>query len=626
MAKRTDRQREVDSTLTKYLQSHESMKKLMLHAMVEIAKRVATFERDHLFFHVKGSSALGLFFEHHGHGGHGIPQSDWDTQIVINPFLQPAEWYAGFRKLAEFLRDTLLDIQDVFSKGVPAPFLQAVAVETMKELGPGKLGMIQTPIAPVAKQPCNELVLSSLLLHPLQYLDNAQGVLKRYPEAEWDTRLEEYYPFGSSPFEPRNKDPLATIQMNYTIDKFYLFRLMVNFSCKPPIGGNDDEYKFHAELIDISIPRRDTVEALQQWRHTRPRVFPSAAHGLGIPVPNHFYQLEEQILMVRENVAGTSTSKDKVKKRLVRGVLIAKAMARMDGVVELKKKMASLFPMCGSAVAGDAFFHTIIAVVLDHFAEAYALTFDPGLCDRIGKTFVAMSGHLGSPGSEEDAFFALMTMVQALSKRIEDHLQARSDIVIKKNWPAVQQFLMAMFTGITVLTNKVLEQSAVVTEKQPVRFAVAGDLAALAHLTEAGRHGVSCPVQCIPMKVYVATPLNPDPAKAIVGEVVKRFNEQSTTLRFEAKPTEKKLFLFWPEPIAFEGEEPYPFLMATIEVVSCDEAELPTISMVAGIPFLSPRSLLKEYDEELAHLEEFGVVQRKQAISAALKKIVTQFW
>jgi hypothetical protein len=627
MAKRTDLQREVDNALTKHLQAHQDIRGWMIGAMQQIGHYLNSQDRENAFFYVKGSSALALLFEDN-QVQHNIQQSDWDTQVVINPFLEPVAWYHGFRKLTDVLRKILLVAQADFSK-VDGQFLLNVGNSAMHEIGMQKLAGIQSPIVPVKHQPCNDFILASSLLHPLQYLDNAQGVLKAYPDDQWADHLEEFYPFAATSFDPKLDDPKAAIQMNFTIDKFYLFRLMVNFQCTAPVGKPDAEYKFHAELIDISVPRRDTVEALQQWIHSRPRIIGS---NNGIPMPNHFYQLDEQILMVRENVAGTSSSKDKIKKRLSRGVLIASSMAQWQGVQELKIKLAgsdqSLFPECAALVLGNDWVRTVIALTLDQFTGAYDLAVDPGLRRSISRLFATQCAALQAT-TPDDLLFTLMQVVQQISAVVEKHLQVRSDLVVKQNWKTMREFILAIYTWTMIDAQKQFGQHGLLEDKHPVRFAVAGDLAAAVHLSQAGRHDVRCPVQRILLKIYVDKALSVSGLEQRIKEAVDFFNSNSQTMRLMPVPIDLRpttLFLFYPEKISFEGEDPYEFLVLTIEPVVCESSQLPSLSMIDGVPFLSPRSLLKEYDNELAHLEEFGVVTRKKAISDALKKIVSQFW
>src|SRR5262249_18370611 len=126
--------------------------------------------------------------------------------------------------------------------------------------------------------------------------------------------------------------PLSSISLNYAIPWFLLFRLMVKFEATPPKNpekaqaadqdapaAKQPKALFRAELIDISIPRRDTVEAIEQWDRVRDQI----ENVKGVYVPGYAYYIDEYILMAREVYARRSRSVDKFLSRMPRAYMMA---------------------------------------------------------------------------------------------------------------------------------------------------------------------------------------------------------------------------------------------------------------------------------------------------------------
>jgi len=139
---------------------------------------------------------------------------------------------------------------------------------------------------------------------------------------------------------------LASGQRTLIIDEFYLYRLVVRYKYhKPtPLAENKTipEYidawtasgNLRGELIDVTIPRRDTYEArhhgvmLSQkiWQVqeiNKPLSDKIGAQPVSLPVLSDNYQVSEQVLIVREILVGESSSPTKIGKRLKRGFVLA---------------------------------------------------------------------------------------------------------------------------------------------------------------------------------------------------------------------------------------------------------------------------------------------------------------
>ncbi|MBP0004182.1 MAG: hypothetical protein J7642_10775 [Cyanobacteria bacterium SBC] len=77
---------------------------------------------------------------------------------------------------------------------------------------------------------------------------------------------------------------------------------------------SDAKESCKAELIDIGIPRRDSIEAIEHWYHTRPYL----SQFNNVPIPGHLYFVDEYLTMIREALSGESPSPRKSPKRIRR--------------------------------------------------------------------------------------------------------------------------------------------------------------------------------------------------------------------------------------------------------------------------------------------------------------------
>jgi hypothetical protein len=144
-------------------------------------------------------------------------------------------------------------------------------------------------------------------------------------------------PFAVVPIDRGTRD-IGSILENMTIADFYLFRLMIRAQISDrgrapgehllpdsPLGTPRPQFAFRAELLDISVPREDSIETAEEWAHTRARV---TVDESGLPLPDGEYFLDEYIRMFREALDEKSSSSHKFEKRLRRACEIAAVHAR----------------------------------------------------------------------------------------------------------------------------------------------------------------------------------------------------------------------------------------------------------------------------------------------------------
>ncbi|WDE05887.1 hypothetical protein SG34_002825 [Thalassomonas viridans] len=172
----------------------------------------------------------------------------------------------------------------------------------------------------------------------------------------------------------------SSILLNATISKFYLYRIIVRYANHDFFNdgerksfGKRDWFspeqkafdrglraKFRGELIDVSIPRRDSEEAIQQWQQVNTHTVQYFAlpdcdikkepdkeqdlllkghRGYWLNVPGWDYQLNENILLILEVFIDISGSPHKFWKRVQR---VTKAVQNIYGSDESAKSNEGL--------------------------------------------------------------------------------------------------------------------------------------------------------------------------------------------------------------------------------------------------------------------------------------------
>lgn len=156
---------------------------------------------------------------------------------------------------------------------------------------------------------------------------------------------------------------LASGQRTLTIDEFYLYRLVVRYKYekpKPLLGGKrPKDYlaawtasgNLRGELIDVTVPRRDSFEARHhgallksgEWKLLDIPTVVSSKSVVNLPVLDLEYQIAEQVLIVREVLAGVSSSAPKLEKRLIRGYALGRGKdAHHGGREKSRNKLINL--------------------------------------------------------------------------------------------------------------------------------------------------------------------------------------------------------------------------------------------------------------------------------------------
>jgi hypothetical protein len=307
------KRREIAQQLTREINDAEvyhAIRRIALDALAGLARRVdrmsAAFREKHKLaghvplarFYVKGGNAFSALMRSVSDGGPAssdqalVPRSaggdsDWDTQVVVNPWLpQPlqAELYAEIDRL---VTDELVAAAADFARAyldAPGPRVLSAHVVGDYRLTPDERPPKHTTLDMPAGEPGSPLRLATPRL----------------------VRID-----GVKPF------------LLYRLGYFWRAEL------SPDARGEKLQIRRPVlmELIDITLPRRDTIEAVGVWRDLEDAPgLPGAqlqidvreVWGVELPLPDLFYHLRENLTMLCEITVDRSEHADKRPKRVAR--------------------------------------------------------------------------------------------------------------------------------------------------------------------------------------------------------------------------------------------------------------------------------------------------------------------
>lgn len=367
---RTEFQRGVDDVLTEAINNNRDAREFILRNTARMAKEIEDrFGADLVQVYIKGKSSLKLKKLNDVEANskdeekEELEWSDFDNQIIINPYIPRNWWYEIFNQIHCYIRDEYLpSVRDLFfvdyqetkpEGGYVADHMQRVSFgqKIQKKIG---LKGPETTLLHAQKMQSNVLLcLAQEYLHPLNTFDNTRTVFGQDLNLDINFMKEKYseannfFPPSVIVLKDKNGKKIkkdSSVWMNCTIGKFLLYRLIVRYSA-PGVDFNGvkirddvgvDRAKFRGEVIDISIPRRESEETINYWRR-----FKSDLRGLNdtntymrsyiaaknkddidemraIKIPGWAYQLQENVMMLHEVLTYSSNSAHKFYKRLER--------------------------------------------------------------------------------------------------------------------------------------------------------------------------------------------------------------------------------------------------------------------------------------------------------------------
>ena len=366
---RTEFQRTVDDVLTEGINNNREAREFILKNTGRMAKEIEErFGSDLVQVYIKGKSSLKLMKLNGMKEGSNdekeeeLGWSDFDNQIIINPYLPRAWWYEIFHQIHCYLRDEYLpSVRDTFKVKEAAQSQKDYKAEHMAEVSFGdklkrKLNLFgpETVLKHAQKMQSHVLLcLGNEYLHPVNFFDNTRTIFGKKPDTDIDfmsdefTEANNFFPPSVVVLKDSNGKKVksdGSIWINCTINKFMLYRLIVRYSspgvdfngekCRDDI--NEERGKFRGEVIDISIPRRESEETINYWSRfkddlreladgntylrelVKNKTQPQLDEMKTIRVPGWDYQLQENIIMLHEVLTYSSGSAHKFYKRLQR--------------------------------------------------------------------------------------------------------------------------------------------------------------------------------------------------------------------------------------------------------------------------------------------------------------------
>ncbi len=394
---------------------------------------------------------------------------------------------------------------------------------------------------------------------------------------------------------------------------------------------------FHAacksELIDVGLPRYDTIEAREQWVQLKNGIVTAPD---GMPYPGYLYYISEYIAMLREVFAGLSPSPHKAVKRIERLYKLLsptdpQLQQDLETVVAHERALIppTLLPQSVSAAdtQPDPALRRVLTILLQQFSAAYVLQLDPGFAQGFDDFFtlnLANAASLSAPPQAltdaiaatpgwNPAYNGLVTMVgyaQWVSAQMEQHLAARAAFLGQQK--QVLGGLMQAIAGVFSFR-----------EEWEVELAMTGGFAAQLHAdyTRYPHPEALEPPFVLTARLFAQDP-KADPATIIelVQPAVQAFVQQNPTqLALAPSPPPGSLQVFWASAVPL-GQLTYAPLVLDLAVAE-RASGWPQLAYIWGLPVLALRDLVKSYQRETAGIEEFGRRQRLRTTTAALTEI-----
>ncbi|MBU2033509.1 MAG: hypothetical protein KKH37_07055, partial [Alphaproteobacteria bacterium] len=388
---------------------------------------------------------------------------------------------------------------------------------------------------------------------------------------------------------------------------------------------DDEEMPFSrsckAELIDVGMPRRDTIECREQWVQLAQDIIRPTE---GMPIPGFAYYIDEYLTMVREFFAGEPRAQAKAHKRIERlaelfardgaAIAILDAYQRIpNGILEIAAQPVAAFA-AGQLPPARQPLHYALIELLDQFAAAYEMDVEPLLAAQFAEFFVEwMPQAEALAGQDARARFRLSVDAepmadaigfgQWLSGRLQAHVAGRAALIAAQR-EAIDALIRTLYAASIFDQHSELE----------LQMAIGGSLAAALHAEYEHARGAALePVGKVTVGLYY-TDRATDPATAIelVKPLLAPFVDPQPGALFQMDDSHPgRLLLFAANVEIIEPFGPYQPLV--IEIVAKRVRVRPLISFIWGFPVLSLRDLIIEYQTRAAHVVEFamrGVLRR----------------
>lgn len=268
-------------------------------------------DRPLVGFYMKGGNAFTVAIEQDLTSG---GKSDWDTQVVINPWAPPP----------------IVDIVHDLVEDVVIDELRQAGLEIAKAVGASGVDLASDVKSAweLAKADVQKMNLSNYSLT----LDKPQTLRRIFDRDRLGLWFQTGTPLRDRTSEAESKWIPGQLY-NDAIKPFILYRM--GYTWHADLNEvRDHHFKEVAiarpllmELIDVTIPRRNTVEGVEVWDAIAHDLITIGAQRVGfntneaavsLPFPDIYYHLREQLDMLCEIADGSSHHQDKMGRRFER--------------------------------------------------------------------------------------------------------------------------------------------------------------------------------------------------------------------------------------------------------------------------------------------------------------------
>lgn len=281
--------------------------------------------RDLVKFYMKGGNAFECVRNPTGAEAkqYGGGTSDWDTQIIVDPWAPVPLQAIIYGLLEELVMNTMIEA---------GAEIASVAGEFVKETGNRWTDERTT------------LDGGKCSAYTLQY-DDPQSLRRVFDQQRLGLWTNDQRRISDPNMSTQEQKRIPGILLNDAIRPFILHRLGYTWHAKldqhePPVrqeNVGDIRKPVLMELIDVTLPRRDTIEAVTVWEELAQGLIEIEKYDVGVkmpdgtnpshepvklPLPNIMYHLREIATMLCEIADGSSHHQDKLAKRFTRFKLI----------------------------------------------------------------------------------------------------------------------------------------------------------------------------------------------------------------------------------------------------------------------------------------------------------------
>ncbi|WP_231643243.1 hypothetical protein [Ralstonia syzygii] len=280
--------------------------------------------RDLVKFYMKGGNAFECIRNPQGPAAtqNGGGASDWDTQIIIDPWAPLPLQAILYGLVEELVTDTMIQA------GVDIAEVAGDLARLTREHWQGTQQRVGDRV---------NLDGTNYSAYALTY-DDPQSLRKVFDQQRLGLWTNDRRPVSAPDIDHPERIP--GILLNDAIRPFILHRLGYTWHAeldpKPPVQPNAGDIRKPVlmELIDVTLPRRDTIEAVAVWEEldqrqvtiTEQEVQVNLPDGdfvhVLLPLPDIMYHLREIATMLCEIADGSSHHPDKLEKRFARFKLI----------------------------------------------------------------------------------------------------------------------------------------------------------------------------------------------------------------------------------------------------------------------------------------------------------------